>query len=71
MTLNDCNALFPFVLFLCETFFPTDFDPISDPKERDSDSQICHPESDQGEYPGGHFLMLECLRSWPREWSAG
>ena len=71
MKLSYSNALFPFVLFLCETFFPTDFDPISDPKERDSDSEVCHPKSDQGEYPGGHFLILECFRSCLRERSAG
>ncbi|EDL78564.1 aldo-keto reductase family 1, member E1, isoform CRA_d [Rattus norvegicus] len=48
MKLKYCTALalIPFVLFLCETFFPTDFDPISDPKELDSDSQICQPKSD-------------------------
>lgn len=48
MKLNyrNASALVPFVLFLCETFFPTDFDPISDPKERDSDSQICHSKPD-------------------------
>jgi hypothetical protein len=39
-------ALIPFVLLLCETSFPTDFDPISDPKELNSDPQICHPKSD-------------------------
>lgn len=43
--------------------FPADFDPISDPEKRKSDSQICQPKTDSRELPGKCFLLLNHMAS--------
>lgn len=42
MSSDPGNAL----CLMLDVSFPADFDPISDPEKRKSDSQICQPQAD-------------------------